>query len=251
MSLLFIIRIIFVLGHGPLKSFGRKLVITAAIFVTALPKWDLHDERIIYIWIVCFWALIHLFFYYPTFPMEILRQEVREDISFDHDYTWNSLDRDFTVNSKFIRIITIPFNLKFLWNAVNQSSFFQKYFRLSLNGTMKIQQSTPNTEIAESTRSLRLWKWLRRRLEVLKYCLSIALLLILYFVIGFPLLFMLVLVKLISAPLLLSLSSNNCTNKRCKLMVHFLTKAIAFILIMFFYIQVLGFYVFFLHWPVP
>ena len=216
MSLLSIIRIAFILRDDPLKSFGRRLVFTSAVLVTVLPDWDRRPAT----YVIYVWASMHLFFDFPFFTTRPLRHEICDDNS--------ALDREYYSNSKLLRMIALPFNLKFFWNGVNQSSFFQKHFKLSIN----IQQSTSNTEITECTVSLRLCReWLRRRLEILKYCLSIVFLLILY-VIAIPIKSLGVLGKSIFGHLGLVWSSDSYPVPY-RFPVHFPMNIIAFVSVLF------------------
>ena len=195
MSLSSIFHKIFIEGHGPVKSLGRRLVVTVIVLVTALPDWKLYFLSF-YI-ILCGWALLFPFFDVHNFNEEAhdSRVAAANQLSF------------FAFNGNPIKIIALPFNLKFLWNEVNRRPFFRTHLKLNLNSATSYQQSATSSRISERSNLLTQLELrqqprnnprqiIRRLMDLHKYCLSIIVLLILYLLIALPILCILVLYTL-------------------------------------------------------
>ncbi len=191
MSFSSIFHVIFVEGYGPVTSLGRRLVFTVIVLVTGLPEWDLD-----YLWLytfLCSWAII-----FPFLDVYDLNKESLSDNS------------QFFLRGNPIKIIALPFNLKYLWAEVNRSSFFRKHFKLNLvNRTTDYQQPATRSRISESSRLLTqvelpqqpsntLSQVIKSLVGVQKYCLAIVVLLILYLLIALPILCLFALYTLLS-----------------------------------------------------
>ena len=183
MSVSSVFHTIFIEGHGPVMSFGRRLVIAAIIFVTVLPR-ELDLDMYI---LVCLWGLLFVFF---------------SVYHFDHDLTnyYSQAKSDkrlifLMCCGNLTKLIAFPFNLKFWWNEVKRTKFFRKYFKLDLNnGT---SNATRNQHVATSHGPTGHTRLLPRTNEpqqvitcqvvnICKYCLSIVILLMLYLTVIFP-----------------------------------------------------------------
>ncbi|CAB3988391.1 Hypothetical predicted protein [Paramuricea clavata] len=193
MSLSSILHSVFVEGHGPVKSFGRKLMFVIFVFVTTLPEWG--NSLLVYLIFVCPWALIFLFS--DTFTLNENDHLTIEPLQL-LSYTFKNP----------IEIIVLPFNLKW-WHKV--STKWPRFYRnLELTRNSSFQQSETNPELPPTTQESQEERLLLlprpennrqegdRRfgfLEIMKYRFSILILLVVY-LITLPLLCLLVLILL-------------------------------------------------------
>ena len=196
MSLSSIFHKIFIEGHGPVKSPGRRLVVTIIVLVTILPDWKFY---LLSLYIPLYgWALLFPFVDAHNFndwEAHDSRVAAATRLSF------------FALNGNPVEIIALPFNLKFLWNEVNRRPFFRRHLKLNLNSATSDQLSTTSSGISERS-SLLTQVELRQQprnsprqivrylMDLHKYCLSIIVLLILYLLIALPILCLLVLYTL-------------------------------------------------------
>ena len=177
MSLSFLFCKIFIDGHGPVKSLGRRLVVAVIIYVTLLPEWD-HDYVRPYI-LMGLWAILFVFIEVYGFNEEREYSDVEADPSF------------FLFGKNLHAIIALPFNIKFFWNRVNKLPFFREQREIN------VVSRTINDQQSESSRLLRqqdlrqpnniLQQVNRRFVDVQKYRLYVVVLLMMY-LIAIPLL---------------------------------------------------------------
>ncbi|XP_028419206.1 uncharacterized protein LOC114544571 isoform X1 [Dendronephthya gigantea] len=182
MSLSSIIHMIFIDGHGPVKSFGRKLVVLTFILLTTWLNYS-NWGFFILVNILCLLSFLY-------FDVYQLNKEVGESQTHALNPGMKSL-----LAGSSIRIIALPFNLKFWRNEARRRPFLRRHFRLSLASTLMSEQSTANARVNERTRLLSpvvesqdqtrsLPNQILRHIDVFKYCLSIFILLILYLLIA-------------------------------------------------------------------
>ena len=186
MSLSSIFQIIFIDGHGPVKSLGRKLVISLLILLTALPQVDSNSfSSVFLVCLLCLlWALLILLF--DVFDMN--QEDTKIEIN-GHRLASYLLN---------VRLFALPFNLKLWRNVATRTPFFRRHFKLSLNCNSTDEQSTTKSRITERTRLLSQpevksqhqtgngGSQVIRRIDVFKYCLSVVILSILYLLIALP-----------------------------------------------------------------
>ena len=130
MSLSFMLHSTFIEGHGPAKSFGRKLTFALFVLVTTLPEQGY--LQLIYTIFLSLWLLLSL-------SVDILNFH-------EHDHLNNSIEIIGFHNP--IEIIASPFNLKFWWRTVGPI-WLRLYRNLTLNSC--IPQSETNSELHPPT----------------------------------------------------------------------------------------------------
>ena len=96
MSLSYFLYLVFLEGHGPVKTLGRKLILALFLLVTTLPKYG-----------------SFLFRCYMIFMGPWLAVLFIGNISFDEKFLFRSFQNP-------IEIITIPFNIKICWCKAKQ-----------------------------------------------------------------------------------------------------------------------------------
>ena len=182
MSLSSIFYIIFIEGHGPAKSLGRRLVFAVFIFITVLPEWDFD-----YLWLYIslgLWAILFLFHDVYGFNKE----DNRNDIA-------NRLRNDYEEYKNTNETIALPFNLKLFWNTVKEMPFFREHFEANVvNGATSDQQSATGSPTSEHSRLLAegelqqntFRQAFRRIVDVQYYRFYVAILLIIYLLIFLP-----------------------------------------------------------------
>ena len=110
MALSFIMRTAFIEGHGPLKSFLRRLLLVSFVIAAILPIPNLvitnNNTLFLYI-LVCPWAFIFLFSDGHKF-----------NESGSHASVWFSFFKPDYKN--LIELISLPFNLKFWWHKYSK-----------------------------------------------------------------------------------------------------------------------------------
>ena len=98
MSVSSIFHTIFIEGHGPIMSFGRRLVIAAIIVLTTLPR---YFNLVIYIF-VCLWGLLFPFFNAYHFDQDFTIVIIIKPNVTNHYISWLSVE---------IRLRLLPFHL--------------------------------------------------------------------------------------------------------------------------------------------
>ena len=178
MSLSSILHSVFIEGHGPVKSFGRKLMFVLFVLVTTLP------ERVgllmVYVIFVCPWALF--------FPFSDL-------LSFNENDHLSMRTLRLLEFKNSIEIITLPFNLKLWWHRV--STKWPRFFKLNLTRNSSFLQLETNPELSTTTQEsleerLLLLPQLENDhqegdrhfgfLEIMKYRFSILIFLVVYLI---------------------------------------------------------------------
>lgn len=187
MSISSIFQKIFIKGHSPLKSFGRRFVFAVFVLVTSLPELNLAQ---LWLYIVSIlWALLFLFF--DAFNL---------NEAFDCEYD-EARFYFFLLHGNPIKIIALPFNLKFLWKKMYRQPFSQKYLRLnvtpspvindyqSLQSARHIDRNAEDTTISQvdTTQVSRSGPQVNK-CDVIKYCASLTVLLAVYLVLALPIL---------------------------------------------------------------
>jgi hypothetical protein len=174
MSLSSILHSVFIEGHGPVKSFGRKLMFVLFVLVTTLPE---RGGLLVVYWIlVCPWALI--------FPFS-------DPLSFNENDHITMTPLQSTLRETFknsIGIITLPFNLKLWWHRV--STKWPRGLKLNITRNSSFQQLETNPESSTTTQeSLEDLENDRQEgdrhfgfLEIMKYRFSILILLVVYLI---------------------------------------------------------------------
>ena len=194
MSLLSVFNFIFIQGHGPVKSFGRRLVIAAIIVSITLPRhWNLGTYVV-----VCLWGLLFAFFNVYHFKKEhnLSMLNARSGINRSPIIVLFFRQLQFRSSAKFI---ALPFNLKFWWNKVKKTEFFRKYFKLNLDNAASnatryqhvgtIHGVTERTNLLPNRNEPR-QVIIHPIMNICKYCLSVVILLTLYLTVVLPLSFL-------------------------------------------------------------